>query len=63
MMDGGTNTMMNMEEIAETYNLIPGRSYYFRPGHKTGLGGKTVYIPLGIRWFGIRDPDFALNYE
>lgn len=54
MADGEKNTV-DLEALAETYNLIPGRSYYFRPGHESGLGGMTVYIPFGIRWFGISD--------
>lgn len=64
MADGGMNTAVNLEKIANDYSLIPGRSYYFRPGHKSGLGGMTVYIPLGIRWFGISDrPDLLPNHE
>lgn len=62
MADGGMNIAVNLEEVANDYSLIPGRSYYFRPGHKSGLGGMTVYIPRGIRWFGISEhPDLSVN--
>lgn len=57
MGEDGMNTAVNLEQIANDYNLIPGRSYYFRPGHKSGLGGMTIYIPTSIRWFGISDED------